>query len=186
MASRFLTPFGGRGGLLGHPLSDLHREIDRLFDDAFRVGMPSVGYAPAGMAEQPRIDVHERDNELCVTADLPGVAPDELDLRIDGDLLVLSGERKREGEHGEEGYRVMERSVGRFERSLRLPFSPDPQQVRADFKDGVLTVHVPRQAQLERGRRIAIGGAAQPSSQQSSPTAKPTTPGSEGQPGMPH
>ena len=73
-------------------------------------------------------------------ADLPGVKPSDVDVRLDGDMLTISGEKRMESERKEEDYQVMERSYGRFRRSIQLPFAPDPEQVRAECQDGVLTV----------------------------------------------
>ena len=162
MATRFLLPMAG-GGWLGDPLLDFHRDMNRLFENAFRgeagAGNGGRGAGMAGMS-MPQIDVHETDDELCITADLPGVTQGDLDLQIDGDMLTLSGERKKETQGGSQSnYHVMERSHGRFQRMLQLPFAPDPEQVNADFRDGVLTVHLPRRAQQEKRRRIEIKGA---------------------------
>jgi len=141
MASRFLVPFAsGRGLMGGDPLLDLHREMNRLFDDVFRGSSGQGG--SSSLASMPRLDMHESDNELCVTADLPGVTPADVDLQIDRDVLTISGERKGENEQKQQNYHLMERSYGRFQRQVQLPFAPDPGQVRANFEHGVLTVRI--------------------------------------------
>ena len=167
MATRSPVPFSGSRGLQHFdPLLDFHRQVDRLFDDVFGGGLRLASGSSA--AAMPRIDVHEDEKEICVTADLPGVRPADVDVRVDGDLLTISGECRQDTARDESGYHVMERSRGSFRRSLRLPFAPDIDQVRAESNHGVLTVHVPRQAQeLQRHRRIEVrdstgqGGAAQ-------------------------
>lgn len=167
MATRSPVPFSGSRGLQHFdPLLDFHRQVDRLFDDVFGGGLRLASGSSA--AAMPRIDVHEDEKEICVTADLPGVRPADVDVRVDGDLLTISGECRQDTERDESGYHVMERSRGSFRRSLRLPFAPDIDQVRAESNHGVLTVHVPRQAQeMQRNRRIEVrdstgqGGAAQ-------------------------
>ena len=157
MASRYLIPFGSRGlAGRGDPFLSLNREINRLFDDAFR-GMDQ-GEGGGGQFLAPSLDVHESGDEFCVTADLPGVSPEDIDLQVEGDLLTICGESKREQERDDKGYHVMERSSGSFRRSLRLPFEPDPDQVKAECRNGVLTVHIPKAGQQQRSRKIAVGG----------------------------
>lgn len=145
MASRFLVPFSsGRGLSTVDPFLDLHREMNRLFDDAFRgVGLPaSLGGGSQGVST-PRLDMHEQDNELCVEADLPGVKASDVDLQIDDDVLTISAETKSDSQREQQNYHVMERSRGRYLRRVQLPYRPDPQQVKADFENGVLSVHIP-------------------------------------------
>ena len=166
MANRSPTPYSGSRSLQQYdPLLDFHREVDRLFDDVFGGGFRLAQGGSAGglsSATAPRIDVHEDANEICVTADLPGVRPADVDVRVDGDVLTISGECQRDSDRNEAGYHVMERSRGSFRRSLRLPFAPDMDQVRAESKHGVLTVHVPRHAQeQQRQRRIEVRDSSQ-------------------------
>lgn len=157
MASRFLVPFGGRSLAGRDPFLSLHREMNRLFDDTFRtMGDDQRG----GAFLMPQLDVHESEQELCITADLPGVAESDIDLRLEGDTLIIRGEKKQHQERDEKGYHVVERSSGAFQRGIRLPFEADPSKVTADYENGVLTVHVPKQAQQERSRRIPVGGAS--------------------------
>lgn len=164
MASRFLVPFSsGRGWMGVDPLLDLHREMNRLFDDVFRGSGGQGDGGSGGMVSMPRLDMHESDNELCLTADLPGVTPKDVDLQIDGDVLTISGERKAENEQKQQNYHLMERSYGRFQRRVQLPFTPDAGQVKANFEHGVLTVRIPRQAEQQRSRRIEVRSGAEPS-----------------------
>jgi len=151
MASRFLAPFGSRGLLGGDPFLDLHREVNRLFDDSFRLARGSGDVR----ALNPRIDVHETDSGLELTAEVPGVAEDDIDLRLDGDILTISGEKRNERK--DEGNRLVERSYGSFSRSIQLPFNPDPDKVEADCDRGVLTIKLPRSVEQDRSRRISVG-----------------------------
>lgn len=155
MMSRFLTPLpsSSRVPAGADPFSDLHREMNRLFDD-FLGGSAAPGQGP--LMSVPRLDVRENAQEICVCAELPGVRPQDLDLRVEGNLLTIRGEKKNEMENKQEDYHLMERSFGRFQRSLQLPYAPEPDQVRAEFEQGVLTVHLPKQPQQERSRRIEI------------------------------
>lgn len=132
-----------------------------LFDDVFRGSGGGSGAArQGGMVSAPRIEVREDDGEICVAAELPGVTQADLDLRLEGDVLTIAGEKKNQNEQKQQNYHVMERSYGRFQRVLQLPFSPDPEQVRASFEHGVLTIRVPKQAQQQRSRRIEIQGGS--------------------------
>ena len=157
MANRYLTPWSGSRQWLGDPLFQLQREIDRAFDEAFGGGSGRPGAGGTAMSS-PRIDMHEENGELCLRADLPGMQPQDLDVRVDGDVLTMSGERKSEQSRNERDYHVMERSHGRFQRSIQLPFTPNPDEVRAEVRHGVLEIHIPKHAAQERSRRIEVRG----------------------------
>ena len=159
MASRFLTPFGGRGLLGRDPFMDLHREVNRLFDDSFRSMREerSGSGSGSGMMLTPRVDVTPTGDGWEITAELPGVDQDDIDLRLEGDMLTISGEKR--DERKDEQNRLVERSYGSFTRSFQLPFTPDPEKVTADCERGVLTIRLPRAAEQEQGRRISIGGS---------------------------
>jgi HSP20 family protein len=157
MVSRYLAPFRPGGAPTRDPFLQLHREMNRLFDDTFRgFGGGQDGGAPMSV---PQMDIHEQDNRIEITAELPGVSQDDIELDLDGDMLTLKGEKRNQRQ--DKQAHVSERSYGSFYRSVQLPFAPDPDQVTADFKEGVLTVSIPRNEQQERRRRIAIGGTAQ-------------------------
>lgn len=162
MASRFLVPFSTSRGLRApEPFGELHREMNRLFDDFMGGGLlgPQAQQGGMSMMTMPRMDVREREQEICIDAELPGVDPKDVDLRVEGDMLTISGEKKSSTEQNREDVHVMERSYGQFRRSLQLPFAPDPEQVRAEFRNGVLTVHLPKQGQQQRSRRIEVRAA---------------------------
>jgi HSP20 family protein len=155
MASRFLMPFGGRGMFRDDPFLDLHREVNRLFDDSLRTMRESGGGATM---LNPRVDVCPTGNGWEITAELPGVDEKDIDLRLDGDVLTISGEKR--DERKDDNNRLVERSYGSFTRSFQLPFSPDPDKVTADCDKGVLTISLPKGAEQERSKRIAIGSSA--------------------------
>jgi len=166
--SRFLSPSRtpSRAMTAADPFSELHREMNRLFDDFLVAGLPAP--VSGAMMATPRLDVRESGNELCVCADLPGVKPEDVELRLDVVVLLLAlgfvGLLAAQGQ----GIAFLERSSGRFQRSLQLPYSPDPSQVHAEFENGVLTIHVPKQAQQESSQRIEIqshGMSSQPAPQ---------------------
>jgi HSP20 family protein len=92
----------------------------------------------------PRIDAFEKDGNLVVKADLPGVKQEDIKVTIEDNSLVIEGERKTESEVKEENYFRSERVYGHFYRYIPLDFEASPDQVKASFKDGVLEVRVPR------------------------------------------
>jgi len=155
MASRFLTPFGGRGLLDRDPFVDFRREMDRLFDEGFR-GFPET--ARGSFMLSPKVDVTQKDDGWEITAELPGVAKEDIDLRLDGDMLTISGEKR--DERKDEKNRFVERSYGSFTRSFQLPFTPDAGKVEAECDQGVLTIKLPKGAEQERTHKIAIGSGA--------------------------
>lgn len=158
MASRFLTPFGGRGLLGREPFLDLHREVNRLFEDSFR-GIREAGEGSgSGFILSPRVDVAQSDDGWEITAELPGVDQDDIDLRLDGDILTISGEKR--DERKDDKNRFVERSYGSFTRSFQLPFTPDPDRITADCDRGVLTIKLPKAAEQDKSQRITIGSGA--------------------------
>lgn len=163
MISRFLNPQGGpvQGG--GDPFSLLQREVNRAFDEVFR-GFPAVSRGAAGLGGfAPSLDVRETEGGLEVSAELPGMSEQDVELRLEGDLLTLAGEKKDERTTQDQGgLHLTERSFGRFQRAFRLPYRPDSNQVQARFDKGVLRIALPRpQQQQQGGGRIPIhaGGA---------------------------
>jgi HSP20 family protein len=158
MASRYLVPFSRHGG---DPLFSIYREMNRMFDDVLGGSLTTGGAQPPRVT-MPSLDVQENGDELCVAVELPGVKSEDVDVRLDRDVLTISGEKKVEQEQQPSNYHVMERSYGRFSRSLQLPFQPDPDQVSADYENGVLKVRLKRQPQQQGSRRIEVrSGQAQ-------------------------
>lgn len=157
MASRFLSPFGGRGLLGRDPFLDLHREVNRLFDDSLRT-MREGSSGSSGFMLSPKVDVCQTDDGWEITAELPGVDQDDIDLRLDGDMLTISGEKR--DERKDDKNRFVERSYGSFTRSFQLPFTPDPDKVTADCDRGVLTIKLPKAAEQDKSRRISVGGSS--------------------------
>lgn len=158
MANRFFSPTA-RGS---DPLLGLYRDMNRLFDEVFAGWSPSTAMRSFGGT--PSVDMHEEGDGLCVAAELPGVKRSDLDVRLDGDMLTISGEKRASSDPQQNPYHVMERSYGRFTRTVQLPFRPDPQAVSAEFEDGVLVVHLKRNAQQDSGRRIEVRGRDGPES----------------------
>jgi HSP20 family protein len=154
--SRFRAPFGASRtpARWGDPFVDLQREVNRVFDDVFR----GIGVGPSdegGHAmKAPRIDVDETEQEIRITAELPGVPKDAVDVSLDDDVLVIRGEKRCERQ--DEEARVSERFYGTFRRAIQLPFAPEPDQVRADFENGVLTITLPKQTPPQTSRKIEV------------------------------
>lgn len=133
-----------------NPILSLHREMNRLFDDVFRgFDMPLTG---VGRAAGPDLDVEETDSEYRVTAELPGLGPDDVEITCRDGVLTLRGEK-----HGErQGRALGERWFGRFERRISLP-DADDGRAEATMRDGLLTIVLPKTAQArENVRRIPI------------------------------
>ena len=141
-----------------NPFLALHREMNRLFDDAFRgfdLGFPSFGDRQIGGSfGWPNLEVSEASNEIKVTAELPGLEEKDVDIHLADGVLTISGEKKTESEDRERVF--SERYYGRFER--RIPVDDiDVDKVKASFKNGVLTVTLPRLETAKSNiRRIAI------------------------------
>jgi HSP20 family protein len=141
-----------------HPLLSLHREVNRLFDDAFRSFVPAF----AGLhraADWPHVELGETDKEIRVTAELPGLDEKDVEITVEDGALTLRGEKRSEVEDKDRGY--SERSYGRFERRIGLPKGVDRDQANATFRNGVLTVTLPKtEAANENVRRIPVNGKA--------------------------
>ena len=158
MSMRSLLP-----SLWGHPdekdpFHSLQTEIDRVFND-FNRGMrlPGLTEGVAGARLAPRINVSETNGTVEVTAELPGVAEEDVDVTLTDDLLTIKGEKKSETEDKQKNYHVVERSYGAFQRSIRLPFEVDPKQVEARFEKGVLKVVLPKPPEVEaKSQKIEI------------------------------
>ncbi len=124
----------------------MQREVDRLLG---RLGVGRVGDGEvAGVAWLPRIDVKTTGEDMVISAELPGLKEDDVDIEVTDGVLTIKGERKSETEKSDEGWVIRERSYGSFERSLVLPEGVDPQEVTADYADGVLEVRVPKAAEV--------------------------------------
>jgi HSP20 family protein len=142
-----------------HPILSLHREVNRLFDDVFRgFGAPSLGGAVRSLA-WPHVELGETDKDIRVTAELPGLHEQDVDISLEEGVLTLRGEKRSEVEDKDRGY--SERSYGRFERRIGLPKGIDRDGANATFRNGVLTVTLPKtEAANENVRRIPINAQA--------------------------
>src|SRR3954469_6243134 len=140
------------------PFLTLHREMNRLFDDVFNTfgNMPSLlGRMPAW----PSVEVVQSDKDVRISAELPGLDEKDVEVLVD-DVLTIRGEKRSETEDQER--RFSERTYGRFERVIPLPFAVEEDKAEASFHNGVLTVTLPKSAKAEeKAKRIAIGRKAE-------------------------
>ena len=152
MASRSLAPTSrSRRTPVMPSLMDPFRLMDSLLSVGTRSGNGG------DLLAQPRMNIEDRGNEIRVTAELPGVGETDVEVTLDDDMLIIEGEKRQEEEVDEGGMRLVERAFGRFRRAIQLPFAPDPEQLDAQFRDGVLTITIPKDAeQRNRQRRIEV------------------------------
>lgn len=183
MARNPLHPFRSGAALVGggDPFLTLHRDVNRLFDDVFRGSPASAGTQQGGSGHivHAHMNVSETETEIRITAELPGVTQDDVEVTLDDDVLTIRGEKRFERRDGE-NFHFVECSYGTFQRALRLPYPIDPEQVQATFEHGVLTVTLPKTGRQERSRKIQVQsgrGAGQPGSGGQSAGAR--SPGSD-------
>jgi len=149
-----------------HPLQQLHREVNQLFgrvlhDSAWPWSLRSeaeTGLFGDFSAErfQPTIDIADRPEHFLVTAELPGMDADDIDIEVGDDALVIRGQKKLEESSDDAGYYRTERFFGAFERAIPLPDDIDPDGTEARFKKGVLTVRLAKLSPQRAAKRIEI------------------------------
>ena len=130
---------------------NLDRWLQRFFDDPW--GFPSVGEFQL----VPAVNVRETDKEVVVTAEVPGLEKDDLDLTLTADGLLIRGEKREEQEHARGDWQVSERRYGQFVRTVPLPDNIDAERAEARVNRGVLTIRFPKRETGPRGRRLPIG-----------------------------
>jgi HSP20 family protein len=132
------------------PFRDLmtsQREFDRLFREAFNPFMGEGDMSTRTWA--PPVDIYETENDIVLKAELPGVDPKDVEVRVEDSTLYLKGERKFEKEVKDENYHRVERSYGSFARSFSLPSSINAEKVKAEYKDGLLTLTLPKREEAK-------------------------------------
>jgi HSP20 family protein len=136
-------------------LSQLHRELDRFFDFGPR-GMPAVpGLDLLEGAWSPAVDVFDEKDAVRVKAELPGLKQKEIEVSVQGNTLLLKGERARDFDEKGENYHRVERVYGQFHRAIGLPAPVDASAVKATYKDGILEVLLPKKPEA-KARRIEV------------------------------
>ena len=134
-------------------LFEISREMDRLFENGGRVT------ANGDTSWVPPMDVFETADEILCQLEVPGMSRDNIDIRVENNLLTIAGEKtyERRQDEKESGYRHSERHYGRFERSFTLPRTIDADRVKARYDNGVLTLSLPK-AEQSKPRKITIEG----------------------------
>lgn len=139
------------------PFVSFRREVDRMFDDFFSGSFSRLPGAFADRTLSPTIDVEDGEKDLVVTAELPGLDAKDFEVTLLGDVLTIKGEKKDARDEKNGGAHYVERRFGAFSRSLRLPFEAGDQKVEASYDKGVLTIRVPKPAELAKpARRIDV------------------------------
>jgi len=150
----WLPPWGERGRDVEH-FRSFKTQVDSLFEDWFGRSM--------GGTLAPRVDITEEKGTITVTAELPGVSENDIDIALRDDQLTIKGEKRSDQEEKKESeghiLHRTERSYGAFQRTLTLPYRVEPEQITATFKDGILRVTIPKPADAQAqkvGRKIEI------------------------------
>ena len=133
-------------------LSTLNHQVNRLFNEAVLRGQ---GEGSALTTWSPAVDIYETENELVVKSDLPDVSEKDIDIRVENNLLTIRGERKFEKSVSEDSYLRVERSYGTFSRSFSLPNTVNAEAIHAEYKNGVLTVTIPKREE-SKPRQVKV------------------------------
>ncbi|EAQ36905.1 Heat shock protein [Nitrobacter sp. Nb-311A] len=141
-----------------NPFLSLHREMNRLFDDVFRgfdSRLPAFGSPSSFSAAWPNVEISETDQEIKVTAEIPGLEEKDIEVLLNDGVLTLKGEKRSEVEDKEKQF--SERFYGRFERRIPLGLEVEEDKIEARFKNGVLNVVLPKSPKAQsQVKRIAI------------------------------
>ena len=132
-------------------LSTLRNEINRLFENP----LADFGGSEVFNTWAPAVDLYENKDNLVVTAELPGMKKEDIDISLHADALTIAGERKEEKKYGEDETQRAERFYGRFQRTISLPKQVDVNAIKANYKDGILTVTLPK-APEAKPRQIEV------------------------------
>jgi HSP20 family protein len=137
-----------------NPTRSLMTDFDRIFDSMFTHDLPQL---PSVKSWIPAVDVNETETEFLLSADMPGLDKKDVSIDIHDGVITIKGERAIDNEKSTDDYRIRERQLGSFNRSFRLPDNVKEDKVAAKFKNGVLTVTLPKTKEvLPEGRQIKI------------------------------
>lgn len=126
-------------------VSSLQEQINRLFNETFERGTDEANLT----AWAPAVDIFETEHSLVVKADLPDIKPEELDIRVENNILAIRGERKFEKQVNENNSLRVERAYGSFSRSFSLANTVNPEAIQAEYKNGVLTLTIPKREEAK-------------------------------------
>jgi HSP20 family protein len=144
-------------GSEGDPFLTMQRRMNRLFDEFWKDPMDMQPFEGFESSFSPRVDMIEDEKEIRVTAELPGMDAKDIDISLQQDVLTLRGEKSSEHEEKKGQYHRIERSYGSFERQIPLGMEVDSDKVEAEFKNGVLTVTLPKlAADVSKTRKIDV------------------------------
>jgi HSP20 family protein len=132
----------------------LQDRMNRLFDESYRRTGTEEDWALGG-SWAPAVDIYEQEGNIVLKAELPGVDPKDVDVRVENNVLTLRGERQFDNEVKRENYHRVERSYGTFTRSFTLPNVVDTGNIKAEYKDGVLRMTLPKREEA-KPRQIQI------------------------------
>ena len=137
--------------------NSLQEQFNRLFSEAFDRSSDESNITTWA----PAVDIFETEHELVVKADLPDIKPEELDIRVENNILTIRGERKFEKKVEEGNYLRVERSYGSFSRSFALANTVNTEAIKAEYKNGVLTLSVPKREEAKPKQiKVNVEGAA--------------------------
>ena len=137
-----------------NPTRSLITDFDRIFDSMFTHDSPRLSLTQSCI---PAVDVTETETEFLLSADMPGLDKKDISVDIHDGVITIKGERAIDNEKTSDGYRIRERQLGSFNRSFRLPDNVNEDKVAAKFKNGVLTVTLPKTKEIiPDGRQIKI------------------------------
>jgi HSP20 family protein len=128
-------------------LMSLQERMSRLFGESYRP-QTEEDWALGG-SWAPAVDIYEQENNIVIKAEVPGVDPKDVDIRLENNVLTIKGERKFDNEVKKENYHRVERAYGVFTRSFTLPTVVDPNAIKAEYKDGVLRVTLPKREEAK-------------------------------------
>lgn len=138
-----------------HPIFSLQREMNKMFDSFSQSLFDPLHSKEFDFSKSafPKIDVVEAEKEIKITAELPGMEEKDIDVSLSGDLLIIEGEKKAEKEDEKDGYRVMERSYGKFNRAIQVPTGVESEKIDAKFKNGVLKITLPKTEEAQKEKK---------------------------------
>jgi HSP20 family protein len=136
----------------GDDFQAVQERVNRIFADT---ALSRMGSEETMGSWTPLCDIHEDGDDIVVTAELPGIDRNDIDVQVENNILTLKGERKREKEFRSENAYRMERFYGSFSRSFTLPVTVDTEKIKAEYRDGVLTVHLPK-VEEAKPRKIKV------------------------------
>ncbi|KRT66044.1 MAG: Heat shock protein Hsp20 [Candidatus Dadabacteria bacterium CSP1-2] len=127
----------------------LQERINRMFDDTIRTLYPTDGEELEKGTWAPAVDIYETNDSFVVSADLPGLNKDEIQIDLKDNTLTLKGEKKFEEKVSKDNYIRVERAYGSFVRSFTLPQNVDPEKIKAKYKEGVLEITIPKKEEAK-------------------------------------